>query len=82
MFLVVLSCSVVGVWGIMIFIFTVMRVVGGVLLRVVCVFRHADVVYGCLLCTLFILETFFGMCIIFNRNFSYDILNNYGIIFT
>ena len=46
---VVLWCSVVGVWGDVIFVLSVMRVVGGVPLWVVCVFRRVDVV--CLLCT-------------------------------
>ena len=34
---VVMWCGVVGVWGVVIFVLSVMRVVGGVLLRVVCV---------------------------------------------
>ena len=46
---VVLRCSVVGVWGVVIFVLTVMRVVGGLPLWVVCVFRRVDVVYTPLL---------------------------------
>ena len=37
-------CSVVGVWGVVMFVLYVMRVVGGVP-------SWADVVYLCLLCT-------------------------------
>ena len=37
-----LCCGVVGVWGVVIFVLSVMRVVGGVSLWVVCL---------CLLCT-------------------------------
>ena len=40
-----------GVWGVVIFFLSVMRVVGGIPLWVVCVFRHVDVVCLCLLCT-------------------------------
>ena len=40
---VALRCSVVGVWGVVIFVSSVMRVVGGVPLWVVCVFRRVDV---------------------------------------
>ena len=39
---------VVGVWCGVIFVLSVMRVVGGVLLWVVCVFRHVDVVCLCI----------------------------------
>ena len=39
-----------GVWGVVIFVLSVMRVVGGVPLWVVCVFRRVDVVCLCLLC--------------------------------
>ena len=39
-----------GVWGAVIFVLSVMRVVGGAPLLVVCVFRHVDVCL-CLLCT-------------------------------
>ena len=38
-----------GVWGVFIFLLSVMRVVGGVPLWVVCVFRNVDVL--CLLYT-------------------------------
>ena len=48
---VVLLCSVVGVWGDVIFVLSVMRVVGGVHLWVDCVFRRVDVVCLCLLYT-------------------------------
>ena len=48
---VVLCCSIVGVCGVVIFVLSVMRVVGGVPLLVVCVFRRVDVVCLCLLCT-------------------------------
>ena len=41
----VLWCSVVGVWSVVIFVLSVMRVVGGVPLWVECVFRRVDVVY-------------------------------------
>ena len=44
-------CSVVGVWGVVIFVLSVMRVVGGVPLWVVCVIRPVDVVCLCLVCT-------------------------------
>ena len=40
-----------GVWGVVIFVLSVMRVVGGVPLWVVCVFRRADSVCLCLLYT-------------------------------
>ena len=40
-----------GVWGVVIFVLFVMRVVGGAPLWVVCVFRCVDVVCLCLLCT-------------------------------
>ena len=46
-----LCCDVVGVWGVVIVVLSVMRVVGGVPLWVVCVFRRVDVVFLCLLCT-------------------------------
>ena len=39
-----------GVWGVVIFVLSVMRAVGGVALWVVCVFRHVDVVC-CVCCT-------------------------------
>ena len=52
MLFVVLLCSVVGVWGGVIFFLSVMHVVSGVLSRVVCVFRHSYVVCFCLLCIL------------------------------
>ena len=39
----VLCCDVVGVWGVVMFVLSVMRVVGGVPLWVVCVFRCVDV---------------------------------------
>ena len=48
---VVVCCLLVGVWGHVIFVLSVMRVVGGVHLWVVCVFRRVDVVCLCLLCT-------------------------------
>ena len=48
--LCVVCCSVVGVWGIVMFILSVMYVVGGVSLWVACVFRRVDVCL-CLLCT-------------------------------
>ena len=51
MLLVVVLCSRVGVWGVVNVVLSVMRVVGGVLLRVECVLRRADVCC-CLLCTL------------------------------
>ena len=38
-------------WGVVIFVLSVMPVVGRVPLFVVCVFRHVDVVCLCLLCT-------------------------------
>ena len=44
-------CDVVGVWGVVIFVLSVMHVVGGVPLWVVCVFRRVDVVSLCLFCT-------------------------------
>ena len=44
-------CCVVVVWGVVIFVLSVMCVVGGVPLWVVCVFRRVDVVCLCLLCT-------------------------------
>ena len=40
-----------GVWDVVIFILSVMRVVGCVPLWVVCRFRRVDVVCLCLLCT-------------------------------
>ena len=40
-----------GVWGVLIFILYVMRVVGGFPLWVECVFRRVDVVCLCLLYT-------------------------------
>ena len=40
-----------SVWGVVIFVLSVMHVVGGVPLLVVRVFRHVDVVCLCLLCT-------------------------------
>ena len=43
-------CCVVGVWGVVIFVLSVMRVVGGVPLWVVCVFRRMYVVCLCLVC--------------------------------
>ena len=43
-----LCCNVVGVWVGVIFVLSVMRVVGGVPLWVVCVFRRVDV---CVCCT-------------------------------
>ena len=43
-----LCCDVVGVWGVVIFVLSVMRVVGGVPLWVGCVFRRVDVVCLCL----------------------------------
>ena len=42
-----------GVWGVVIFVLSVMRVVGGLPLWVVCVFRRVDVVCLCLLCLTF-----------------------------
>ena len=44
-----LCCDVVGVWGIVNFVLSVMRVIGGVPLWVVCVFCRVDVVCLCLL---------------------------------
>ena len=38
-----------GVWGVVIFVLSVMNVVGGVPLWVVCVFRRVDVMCLCLL---------------------------------
>ena len=46
-----ISMSVCEVCGV-IFVLSVMRVVGGILVPVVCAFRFADVVCCCLLCTL------------------------------
>ena len=46
-----LRCSVVCVWGAVIFVLSVMRIVGGVLLWLVCVFRRVDDVCLCLWCT-------------------------------
>ena len=46
-----LCCSVVGGWGVVIFVLYVMRVVGGVPLWVECVFRRVEVVCLCLLYT-------------------------------
>ena len=43
----VLCCSVVGVWGVVIVVLSVMRVVGGVPLWVECVFRRVDVCVCC-----------------------------------
>ena len=40
-----------GVWAVVIFVLSVMRVVGGVPLWVVCVFRRVDGVFCSLLCT-------------------------------
>ena len=40
-------CCVVGVWGVVIFVLSVMRVVGTVPLWVVCVVRRVDVVCLC-----------------------------------
>ena len=40
-----------GVCGVVIFVLSVIRVVGGFPLWVVCVFRGVDVVCLCLLCT-------------------------------
>ena len=40
MLLVVVLCSVVGEYAVVIIVLSVMRFVGGVLLRVVCIFRH------------------------------------------
>ena len=48
---VVLRCSVVGVWGIVMFVLSVIRVVGGVPFWVMFVFRRVDVVCWCLLGT-------------------------------
>ena len=45
-------CDVVGVWGVVNFVLSVMRAVGGVSLWVVCVFRRVDGVCLCLLYTL------------------------------
>ena len=42
-------CDVVGVWGGVIFVLSVMRVVGGVPLWISCVFSRVDVCW-CLLC--------------------------------
>ena len=42
-----LLCSVVGVWGVVIFVISVLCVDGGVLLWVICVFRRVDVVCWC-----------------------------------
>ena len=47
---VVLCCDVVGVWGVVIFVLSMMRVIGGVPLWVECVFRRVDVC----LCLLYI----------------------------
>ena len=44
-----LCCSVVGVWVVVIFVLSVMRVVGGIPLWVECVFRHVDIVCLCML---------------------------------
>ena len=44
-----LLCSVVGVWGVVIFVISVLCVDGGVLLWVICVFRRVDVVCRCVL---------------------------------
>ena len=49
--LVVLLCSVVRVWFVVIFVLSLMRVVGGVLVWVRCVFYRLDVVCWCLLFT-------------------------------
>ena len=46
-----LLCCVVGVWGVVIFVLSVMRVVGGVPLWVDCVFLRVYVVCLCLLYT-------------------------------
>ena len=54
-----------GVWGVVIFVLPVMRVVGGVPLWVVCVFRCVYVVYPvailsavfCVICSLLIFVT-------------------------
>ena len=48
---VVLCCDVVGMWVVVIFVLSEMRVVGGVPLWVECVFRRVDVVCLCLLYT-------------------------------
>ena len=45
---VVLGCSVVGVWVVVIFVLSVVRVVGGVTLWVECVFGRVN---GLCLCT-------------------------------
>ena len=46
-----LCSDVVVVWGGVIFVLSVMHVIGGVPLWVECVFRRVDVVCLCLLCT-------------------------------
>ena len=51
MMFAVLLCCVVGVSGVVILVLSVMRVIGCVLLWVVCVFRCVDVECLCLLCT-------------------------------
>ena len=65
MLLVVLLCSVVGVWDGVICVLYVMHVIAGIILWVKCVFRHVDLVcWSCcapssnsecgVLCSLFI----------------------------
>ena len=46
----VLLCSVVGMWGGVIFVLSVMRVVGRVPLWLVCAFRHVKGVCVCFRC--------------------------------
>ena len=41
----VVCCNVVGVWGVVIFVFSVMRAFGGVPLWLECVFRRVDVCF-------------------------------------
>ena len=45
------ACCVVDVWGVVIFVSSVMHVVGGVLLWVIYVFRRVDMMCWCLLRT-------------------------------
>ena len=48
-----LCCDVVGVWGVVILVLSVMRVVGGVLLWILCVFRRAFLsAVFCVICSL------------------------------
>ena len=62
-----LLCSVVGVWGVVIFVLSMMRVVGGVPLWVVCVFRRVDVVCVSVVHPVAILSAVFCVIIYYNE---------------